>query len=133
MGEKGRRNRWKLYVCDAGNHRIMRWNAGDDGGQCVAGSGKCGADLACLNWPTALDVGFAGDLYIADTYNSRVVRYCNNDKVGQVVTGIDEQGNRLELLKPCGIKIDEAGVLYVSDWEGCSVQKYWLKQSACCN
>jgi len=93
-----------MYVCDMGNHRVMRWTKdriasadtklhGLNAGEVIAGiSGYNTLKLqlvetpgitqveifASLHSPQAITVDRKGDLYVADTKNHRVLRYKSN-------------------------------------------------------
>jgi sugar lactone lactonase YvrE len=81
------------------------------------------ADLALLNFPTAVVVDRAGHLYIADTLNHRVRRV---DAVTGVITtaaGLGQPrcsgdgGSAVEagLNEPAALAVSDAGVLYIAD------------------
>jgi sugar lactone lactonase YvrE len=81
------------------------------------------ADLALLNFPTALAVDLGGHLYIADTLNHRVRRV---DAVTGVITTIaglgqprcsGDGGSAVEagLNEPAALAVSRVGVLYIAD------------------
>ena len=62
----------RVYVCDAGNHRVQRYLS--DGSFDVAW-GSFGSDPGQFNIPTDVAVDDAGHIYVLDKDNQRVQRF----------------------------------------------------------
>uniref|UniRef100_A0A7S4T7W0 SMP-30/Gluconolactonase/LRE-like region domain-containing protein n=1 Tax=Alexandrium monilatum TaxID=311494 RepID=A0A7S4T7W0_9DINO len=123
-----RQGDWTLYVCDTGNHRVMRWRAGASEGVCAAGSkaGVPGSGSRDLRLPGGCDLGADGTLYVADTHNGRIQAWPPGADAGCPVIARDGEGRRLELATPLHVRAG-AGVLHVTDARGGAVHKYWLQ------
>ena len=118
----------KLYIADAGNHRIRAVVAAGIVST-VAGNGSAGfcgdggpATAACLNFPEGIDVADDGDLFIADTRNSRI-RTVNPGGTISTLAGIGAGGfggdggpaKKAQLYFPSDIDFDPGDGLYISD------------------
>lgn len=109
-----------LYVCDTGNHRVVRITPAGIAST-FAGNGTPGfagdggrAVTAQLNAPLAVAVGDANEVYIADSGNHRV-RKITRDGVITTVAGDGISGvSGGRLAGPCGLAY-AAGALFVSD------------------
>jgi sugar lactone lactonase YvrE len=133
----------RLYVADAGNHRVLGWSS------IAALENGSSADLVIgqpdfLSWqaqchnaavtagtlciPSALAVDGAGNLYVADVTNNRVLEYdtpfttdTQPDLVfgqnGSFTSSACNKGGITAggLCNPEGVAVDGAGNLYVSD------------------
>ena len=128
-----------LYVADTGNHRVRRI---DPAGviSTIAGTGEVGfsgdggpateARLNLSEYPGGVVVDVAGNLYVADTGNHRVRRI---DPAGVISTiaGTGEAGfsgdggpaSEARLNRPFGLAVDEAGNLFVADFENHRVRR----------
>jgi len=119
--------RGHLYVCDTGNHRVLRFilNATDGTvlGEAAAVAGvphEAGADAAHLDNPTALFVDQATqEMYIADSRNHRVLRWKPFASEGAVE--LDNLEGR-----PYGVWLagpDQGDALYVTVADSCYAYK----------
>jgi uncharacterized protein (TIGR03663 family) len=107
-----------VYVADAGNHRIQKFDAD---GNFVLAWGSFGAvdgntgDPGRFNEPWSVGVGPDGSVYVADTWNHRVQKF---DANGQFIRmwGFFGQSNAFDALwGPRAIAVDSQGNVYVSD------------------
>lgn len=133
-------NGGRLWVVDASNHRVLRFDnaasksngANADGvlGQAnlTTGNANQGGVVAAnsLNGPQGLVVDSSGRLWIGDTFNSRVLRFdnaaskadgANADAVlGQSnLTSSGSATSQSGMNQPTGVAIDSAGRLFVAD------------------
>ncbi|HEU4328162.1 MAG TPA: NHL repeat-containing protein [Roseiflexaceae bacterium] len=126
----------RLWVVDAGNNRVLRFDnaaskpngAPADGvlGQPNFTSTAAAAGVQAFNAPTRLAVDSSGRLWVADTGNDRVLRFDNatakpngapaDGVLGQpdftsTVSAAGAQG----LNSPSGVEVDSGGRLWVAD------------------
>jgi sugar lactone lactonase YvrE len=134
----------RLYVADAGNHRVLGWHSiaalenGDPadlvigqpdflswGAQC-SNAAVTGATLC---FPSGVAVDPSGNLYVVDQGNSRVLEYDDpftTDTLPDLVFGqggsftsfaCNKGGkiNAATLCNPNGVAVDAAGNVYISD------------------
>ncbi len=131
-----------LFISDASNHAIRRYDAGTHVLTTFAGTGQKGyagdggpADRAQLNEPISLQFGPAGDLYIADIGN-RVLRrvdsksgvittFAGTGKSGPTPDGSPIQGTPLN--GPRSLDFDAAGNLFLITREGNQLLRFDLK------
>lgn len=111
--------RGTIYIPDAGNNRIQRFDAegcsiGPIGAQ---GDGPCEFDFPC-----DVEIDDLGMLYIADTYNCRVQKITPQGAVLLTIgatlngDGDDEQEDREPVLdQPLGVTVDRQRNIYVAD------------------
>ncbi len=126
-----------LWVADAGNNRVLRFdNAADklngpdaDGvlGQSDFVSGAAGSTASRLNDPRGFAVDAAGVLFVADSGNHRILRFDSaaikpngaaaNGVIGQTnPNGANSPGlSPTSLTGPKGLALDAAGNLFVAD------------------
>ncbi|CAF4042779.1 unnamed protein product, partial [Adineta steineri] len=67
-----------LYIVDANNHRIQRWNQGATEGVTIAGdiNGNPGSNETMLSYPTGLAINHNETfMYVTDQSNNRVQRF----------------------------------------------------------
>ncbi|HXT46300.1 MAG TPA: hypothetical protein VN748_19675 [Pseudonocardiaceae bacterium] len=103
----------------------------------VAGTGSAGfsgdggpATSARLRTPEGVTVDSSGTLYIADYGNHRV-RKVTRDEVITTVAGTGSPGyggdggpaTAAQLNRPCGVAVDDAGTLYITEWHHHRVRK----------
>lgn len=79
-----------LFIVDAENHRIQKWDSGASVGVTVAGqaSGAWGSSASALSNPVGLAMDPAGNLYFTDRDNARVMYWAKNAVSGTVIAGI---------------------------------------------
>lgn len=105
-----------LYVPDAGNNRIQRFDAK---GACLGPIGESGEGPGEFSFPCDVEIDDVGSLYVADTYNDRIQKLTAK---GILLLQIgDEQG---ELDGPLGVTVDNQGNTYVADTNHHRVVKY---------
>ncbi len=95
-----------LYVPDAGNHRIQRFDAR---GQCLGSVGRLGQAPGEFDSPCDIEIDEAGCLFVADTYNDRIQKLTPK---GVPLLTIGDDAN---LNGPLGVTVDEKGRIYVAD------------------
>ena len=125
-----------VFIPDRGNNRVRRIapngviNTVAGSGQHSFGGDSGQATSAALDWPAAVAGDAAGNLYIADQHNNRVRRV---DRSGVITTfagngqhsfgGNGGQARAAALDYPCGLALDAAGNLYVSDQHNSQVRR----------
>ncbi len=109
-----------IYVADAGNHRIQKFDAQ---GRFLAAWGGPGRETGRFDRPTGLAIDRARKwIYVTDTDNGRVQKL---DLEGRFLLAWGEPGTRTEqLYRPKGIAVDPRGDLYVVDTNNHRVKKY---------
>jgi sugar lactone lactonase YvrE len=124
----------EIFVADALNHRIRKINADTMRTvTTVAGSGVQGyadgpAPTAQFSFPNDLVLDAAGNLYVSEFYNHTIRKIT---PAGAVLTvagngtpgSADGIGSAARLNGPAGLAIDQAGNLYVTEWQGHRVRK----------
>ncbi|CAF2747588.1 unnamed protein product [Rotaria sp. Silwood2] len=105
-----------LYISDADEHEVRRYQIGDKRGTVVAGGRGEGAGLNQLKVPTYIFVDQQQTVYVSDNMNHRVMKWNKGAKEGIVVAGGQGQGNALTQLRyPNGLFVDTLGTVYVAD------------------
>ncbi len=113
-----------LYVADTGNNMIRRI-AADGVVSTVAGALAAGfADGpgrdARFNGPIGIAIDRSGRVFVADAYNDRI-RVVQADGAVSTLAGgtgpgyADGAGSEARFDTPCGVAVDEAGIVYVAD------------------
>jgi RHS repeat-associated protein len=118
----------KLYIADAGNHRIRKVDisgiittAAGNGTPGYSGEGGP-AVQASLNRPAAIAADRDGNIYIADTDNNRIRKVDSKGLITTVggdgtpgINGISGPPARAWIYIPSGITVHPSGILYVSE------------------
>ena len=120
-----------IYISDAGNHRV-RVIAPNGFIRTIAGNGTAGfagddgpASASHLNSPYGLALDSSGNLYIADLGNARIRRITPSGLIstvaggGSLAAGGANEGSNASLVafkSPRNIAINDAGILYISDF-----------------
>ncbi|CAF4777559.1 unnamed protein product, partial [Rotaria sp. Silwood2] len=117
-----------IYVADAGNNRIQRWEKGSFFGVTVAGTGKPGSNLNELKFPTDVVVDSKGYMYIVDAQNNRVLRWQPDSVYGEcIVACTGSFGNHPQMLKmPTSMAFDSYGSLFIVDSLNSRIQKFQI-------
>ena len=118
-----------LYVADAGNNRIQRFQLGQLNGTTVAGNGT--PDTLMLNYPTDVILDADGYLYIADNENHRIIRAGPTDY--QCIAGCSGQpgSNSSHLDKAFSLRFDSQANIYVADEKNHRIQRFMFDASSC--
>lgn len=104
-----------LFVSDSGNRRIQRFS--DDG----VYLGSMG-DKTAFRSPGVLRVSARGDIVLLDTDGNRIVVL---DGRGKMLRSLGKESGPLAALSdPCGLAVDTAGSIYVSDAGNNKVKKF---------
>lgn len=119
-----------VFVCDTGNHRIIRFDPGQTDGVIVAGrrgerldnqQSVAGYDPNCcrsggkpgqLNDPKDVHIDSDGYVWVADTGNHRIQRWTPPDNLNAVVV---TPAPDTPLEYPSGVYVDSNGGIYVAD------------------
>ncbi|MCX6732781.1 MAG: peptidoglycan-binding protein, partial [Candidatus Roizmanbacteria bacterium] len=106
----------KIYVADAGYHRILRYDAN---GTYEAEWGTYGSadnsTIPQLDSPQGMAIDPSGNIYVADTGNNRIQRFDQNGTLGtRVVWGVygTQDGN---FNIPRNVAVDSANRVFVSE------------------
>jgi len=121
-----------VYFSDTFNNRILKINLGSSVAHTLAGSGSAGnADgigiAAEFNTPKGIAVDVNGNLYVADSYNSRIRKIDTNGMVttiaGNSPGNSNGFGTSAQFNMPCGVVLDSAGNLFVTDTNNNQIKK----------
>jgi sugar lactone lactonase YvrE len=109
-----------VYVADAGNRRIVKFNSQ---GGFVSAFGKEGTGEAQFTTISAIAVGPEGYVYVTDSGQRKIKRFKGNgDFVSQF--GAEGTGNGQFGSLIGGIAVDKGGVIWVSDSSNKRVQRF---------
>ena len=115
-----------LYVCDAENDEVRRWQIGDKQGTLVAGGNGKGDRLDQVNVPTGVFVDRDYNVYVADKGNARVMKWKEGAQEGVLVAGGNGEGNATNQLNaPWAVVIDTTGAIYVSDCVNARIMRWY--------
>ena len=118
------------FIAELFNNRIRKVAAGTGTITTVVGTGAAGfsgdggaATSAELDYPSGVDLDSAGNLYIADTDNSRVRKVDVSTGIITTLAGNGVQGHSgdggpaasAELNQPGGVRVDNAGNVFIAD------------------
>lgn len=100
----------RLYMADAGNHRV---DVFDVSGRFLFDLGGAGLEAGQLNSPEAAKIGKDGNVYVADLRNDRVQVF---DLEGRFLRQWGRTGNGDgEFKSPSGLAVDRDGNVYVAE------------------
>jgi DNA-binding beta-propeller fold protein YncE len=105
----------KIYVPDAGNNRIQRFDAD---GTPLGPIGTVGTGPGEFDFPCDVEIDNVGALYVADSYNGRI------QKLTAQGLSLLSIGTADELDEPSGVTVDEAGNIFVADTNHHRAVKY---------
>ncbi|CAF4516191.1 unnamed protein product, partial [Rotaria socialis] len=113
-----------MYILDAYNYRVLRWQLGDPIGFVVAGGHGSGTTLGTIGLSYGLFLDNQYNIYISDTGNNRVVKWvAGNTTAGLLVAGGNGAGSTADKLNgPFGIYIDSTNAVFVVDRNNHRVQ-----------
>lgn len=135
----------KLFIADRSNHRILRYTSAEavkNGGVAEAVLGQpdfttvsSGLTQAKFNNPIGIHVDKAGRLWVGDFSNNRVLRFDNASTKanGASADGVLGQADFVtsttaasatKVSGPCGIQVDDAGTLWVSEFNNHRVTRF---------
>ncbi len=135
----------KLFVCDTGNSRVLRYGSAAAFETGAPAEAVFGADdFTSLNGgsgrdqflvPAGIFVDAAGRLWVADNINNRVLMFQNaSDKpsgadadgiLGATTFAANPQGNAAtQMRQPQDVALDAAGRLWVADWQNHRVLRF---------
>ena len=105
-----------IYIADASNHRVMRYDSASTVGVVVAGGNGPGSDSTQLNHPFDTWVDNLGNLYVLDHSNHRIQRWSPGANHGVTVAGGNGGGAALnQLYNPTKMVMGENGWIYIAD------------------
>jgi len=116
-----------LYVADSLNHRIqifditlpqMYFYVAS-----IGSADRSGSAPGQLRWPGGVAVN-TNYIYVADSDNHRVSIYHRTDRVYAATLGTGWGTGPTEFKNPRDVAVDEAGNIYVADWNNCRVQQF---------
>ena len=118
-----------LYVADAGNNRIQRFQLGQLNGTTVAGNGT--PDTLMLNYPTDVILDANGYLYIADNVNNRIIRASLSDY--ECIAGCNgtNGSSPSQLSQVFSLRFDSEANIYVADEFNTRIQKFLFLVDSC--
>jgi tripartite motif-containing protein 71 len=102
----------RIYVCDSGNHRIVRMDSIDGSGWVTLGTQ--GSGQGQFNGPMGIWVDTHDRIYVADSHNNRIVRCDGMTGAGWVTLGSAGSGVG-QFLLPEGITVDSQDHIFVAD------------------
>ncbi|WP_367870268.1 NHL repeat-containing protein [Luteolibacter sp. Populi] len=135
----------KVFICDSGNNRVLRFSsaAALGSGQAAEAafgqpdlySGTAGTSQSKLTYPIGAAVDGAGRLWVADTENSRIMRWDNaltapSGALASQVLGAPDFNTRgggttqNRLSRPNSVDIDSQGRLWVADYNNSRVLRF---------
>ncbi|CAF3803800.1 unnamed protein product [Rotaria magnacalcarata] len=115
-----------MYILDAYNYRILRWQPGVPIGFVVAGGHGSGTTLDKIGLSYGLFVDNQYNIYVSDTGNNRVIKWAaGNTTAGLLVAGGNGAGSTADKLNgPFGIYIDSTNAVFVVDRSNHRVQRW---------
>ena len=118
---------FRLYVADSNFNRIQLFQPGDMNGTTVAGY----PTTAALNHPIGIALDTDGTLYIVDSENHRIIR-SGASGFWCVAACTNTQGSAPnQLHAPTTLSFDTYGNIFVADFTGTRVQKFFLSAGSC--
>ncbi len=108
-----------IYVVDSGNHRIQKF---DDGENIVAAWGGRGGVQGQFYYPHDVTISADGSVYVADTNNHRIQKF--DDKGAFIVAWGNYGSGNGQFNGPYGIAVGPDGTVYVADTWNYRIQKF---------
>jgi streptogramin lyase len=102
----------RVYVTDASQHRLVRFDAG---GAWLGEAGALGSDLGDLRHPAGVAAVGALGIAVLDRENRRVVLYDLFGRLVGVLADLTTLEDQLGRVDPVGLAADRGGTLYVAD------------------
>ena len=94
-----------LYIADAFNHRVVKWNYGSSVGQVVAGGNDLGNQSNQFRYPNSVAVDKNGTMFICDEGNKRLQKWEKDDSKGETL---------VSNISCFGMYVDDQNLLYYS-------------------
>lgn len=114
-------NSGNVYVADAENHRIQKFNSSGTWLWTVGGSSS-GSGNGQFFYPEGVAVDCNGNVYVADTGNHRIQKFDSN---GTYITQFGSYGNgNGQFRYPNGVAVDNSGNVYVADTQNHRIQVF---------
>ncbi|TLU98967.1 IPT/TIG domain-containing protein [Dyadobacter luticola] len=122
-----------FYLTDQGNC-LVRKIASDGTVTTIAGTPHSGfqdgkGDKALMKFPIGIDLGPDGTIYIADHQNNAIRKVTPDGTLTTIAGGPDKEGSAdgnvktATFKKPYGVKLDQAGTLWICDTENGLIRK----------
>jgi sugar lactone lactonase YvrE len=122
-----------LYMTDQGNC-MVRKIAPDGTVTSIAGTPHSGfkdgkGDLALMKFPIGIDLGPDGSIYVADHQNNAIRKISPDGTLSTIAGDPDREGlmdgdlKTARFKKPYGVKLDQAGTLWICDTENGLIRK----------
>ncbi len=123
-----------VYIADSGNNTIRRITPGGEvttiaGTAGVSGSADGVGAAAQFGYLTGLALDSAGNIYVADDGNRTIRKITPSGMVTTLAgtPGVDGSadgvGAAAQFNFPVGVAVDNAGNVYVTDWQNCTIRK----------
>ena len=117
-----------LYVADACNHRVQRFDLARDVPELMDVWGVMGSDAGQLFYPYGLDFTADGDLLVVEYKNARVQRFAGDGRLRESWGDRGSWGgpgfDAGRLNQPWGLVIDSLGRVHVLDSNNHRVQRF---------
>ncbi len=108
-----------IYVVDAGNDRIVKFDAS---GNFISKFGTSGAGDGQFSDPRGIATDKSGNIYVADTANDRIQKF---DSSGKFILKFGSRGaGDGQFAGPYGIVLDNSGNIYVADVANARIDKF---------
>jgi gliding motility-associated-like protein len=114
-----------IYVSDAANNRVLKFDNMTTTGVMVAGGNGAGNAANQLNNPGGIYVDVNANVYVVDRGNNRIQKWAPGAAAGVTVAGGNGAGAGLNQLDgPVGLYVDVNGNIYVADQNNNRIQKW---------
>ena len=114
-----------IYVSDAANNRVLKFDNMTSSGVTVAGGNGAGNAANQLSNPGGIYVDVNANVYVVDRGNNRVQKWASGAMTGVTVAGGNGTGAGLNQLDgPMGLYVDVNGNIYVADENNNRIQKW---------
>jgi streptogramin lyase len=108
-----------VWVVDAGNHRIQKFNSE---GEYLSQFGSEGSGNGQFEWATGIAVDSSDDVWVADAENDRIQKF---NSEGEYLSQFGAKGSgNAQFRIPYGIEVDASDDVWVADSFNHRVQKW---------